>query len=237
MLKSVFQFNVIVILALFAQLSFAQVTDNDQAVSSDYPVEISRSACLSPKALSAAKKVVDGNEGSLQAARSLSRHYGECAEDAEGEVLKYSRLAASFGFAEDIWNLAAALEDRGQEEEAFPLFLKVAKQGDLLAIQRVSRAYAEGVGIAKDDKEAAVWLEAGARRCDVESAATLARLLGSGGESDRLRALTWALISLRERRSDAIEELAGDLKRGLNSADQRYAQELADSIVSRLSCM
>lgn len=236
MLKNAFRLYVIVLVVLCAQASFAQTTSSGAEAADVDVIDISRSACLPSKSLSAARKAADSVEGDLKSARSLARHYGECVEGAEDEVFTYSRKAAAFGFSEDVWNLAAILDDEGHHDEAFALFLKAAKQGESLATQRVARAYAEGVGTAKDNREAAVWWEAAARHCDAESASSLARVLRTGAKSDQLRALTWGLVSLKERRTDTIEQLVAEMRAGVGDADQRYAQELADAIILSLPC-
>lgn len=200
-------------------------------------IPISSGACLSDSEIEDVRVRVE--RGDLLAIRRLAHHYGACADayDEKKQLALY-RQAAQYGFAQDIWNLAAMIEAMGDNKTAFPLFLKAAKQGDQEAMRRVAAAYLEGKGVAEDRYEAALWLEAAASRGSATSAVDLAKLLRSFGKREtNIKALAWLMAAktLTERSlGKQADALSSELRSVLNAADVAIAAELADELAGKM---
>lgn len=136
---------------------------------------------------------------------------------------QYWREAAAAGRLEAQQKLAELYHARGQHEEAWRYgglalvqYQELADQGDVGAMRRLARAYAEGVLTTADTEEHWRWVERAAEAGDVVSQGALARayLQGRGRPVDGPFGQRWAERAIEQGYAAAKAYLGRALLRG-----------------------
>jgi hypothetical protein len=121
----------------------------------------------------------------LQLGKGVSRYNMACANraysqrDKQQALTEYRERKAVAGAAEP-FDAGLKAFDKGQHQEAFRLWLPLAEMGRAAAQFNIAVMYEQGLGVAKNDIEAARWYGAAAERGDVTSQLKMGSLYQDG---------------------------------------------------------
>jgi TPR repeat protein len=122
----------------------------------------------------------------------------------------------------------------GAADSALDALRKSAEQGDVQAALRLATTYDAGIGVSRDDSEAAKWYEQAARRGDPDAQYHLGILYreGRGVLKDVRRAYAWFNLAASNAafldRDDAAS-YRDEAAKGMDAADLEKAKEWSRS--------
>lgn len=148
---------------------------------------------------------------------------GKHVEKDMAKARELLEKAAATGHPTAQFNLAQMLVQEGGRkgfEQALPLYRAAAEAGVPDAQYALSQVYAEGLGVARDEREARRWLASAAQKgfdtAQVELGIWLAN--GKGGERDEIAAFGWIQRAARAGNVIAQNRLAKMYAMGLGTA-------------------
>ena len=160
-------------------------------------------------------KAIDGD---LDAARRLVDYYRFIDYDNRSERLKWLRLLAESGSANDKYNLAFELlldsTSLNDKQEGI-IWLKEAAEGGVSEAQkRLAKLYETGNILEKDYCKSKYWYEKEAYHGDMFTMIKLAELYSTGkcGERDNIKALTWLFVADSVAKNEVMRNMVKEEK-------------------------
>lgn len=144
--------------------------------------------------------------------------------------LIYSSLFILLFFACSDNQQPKSLFDQGKYEKAFPLWLALAEQGDILAQNYAGIHYYLGLGIKRDHQQAKQWFEKSARQGLADAQYNLAVMYENGEfvQQDYLTAAMWYSLAIEQGNQHAHRRMESILdEHKLFPNQYKRAKELA----------
>ena len=158
------------------------------------------------------------SNGDLDAARRLVDYYRFIDYDNRSERLKWLKLLAESGSANDKYGLAFELlldSTSLKDKQEGIVWLKEAAEGDISSAQkRLAELYEAGNILEKDYCKSKYWYEIVAYRGDIFSMIKLAELYSKGkcGKCDNIKALTWLFVADSVAKNEVMRNMVKEEK-------------------------
>lgn len=166
---------------------------------------------------------------------------GDGVEKNEKEGVRWFKLGAENDYPAATLEYARALSAGSgglekNETEAFAMIRKVAESGNRIGQHDMASALMYGRGVARDDRQAARWMDASARQGYVPAQSMMGDMfrLGRGFPVSRIEAFKWYTIAIANQTTKAAERdirlrsgLASEMSQAATEDGMRRAKAFA----------